>query len=188
MIHTIPKPYFVQKGAVLVVSLLILLVMTIISVTAMQSTVMEEKMAGNSKELNMAFHAAEAAAREGETWLSAQIQPPIVSSTGCGANCLVWDSYRGATALFSTSGTNSYTVDALWNNARTSALSLSGMVNSPPLFVIELTDILRDSQNLGHQQDLALNSFRSIYSVTSRSTGGAGLARSFIQTSFAKRF
>lgn len=48
------------------VSLLILLVMTLLGVTAMQSTTMDEKMAGNMRDLGIALQAAESALREGE--------------------------------------------------------------------------------------------------------------------------
>ncbi|MEJ2108265.1 MAG: PilX N-terminal domain-containing pilus assembly protein [Acidiferrobacteraceae bacterium] len=49
-----------QEGAVLVIGLIILVVMTILGITAMQSTVVEEKMAGNFKDKDVAFRAAEA--------------------------------------------------------------------------------------------------------------------------------
>ena len=58
-----------QQGAALAVSLIILLLMTLIAVTGMQTTTLEEKMAGNSRDRNLAFQAAESALRQGETWL-----------------------------------------------------------------------------------------------------------------------
>ncbi len=50
-----------QQGAVLAVSLIILLVMSVIGLSAMRSTILEEKMAGNYRNNNIAFQAAEAA-------------------------------------------------------------------------------------------------------------------------------
>jgi type IV pilus assembly protein PilX len=50
-----------QSGAVLIISLIILLVLTIIGVTAMRSATLEEKMAANSMNHNVTFHAAESA-------------------------------------------------------------------------------------------------------------------------------
>ena len=41
-----------QRGAVLVVALLMLLIMTVLGVTAMQMSRMEERMAGNSRDIN----------------------------------------------------------------------------------------------------------------------------------------
>ncbi|MCK5832023.1 MAG: pilus assembly PilX N-terminal domain-containing protein [Methylococcales bacterium] len=48
-----------QKGAVLVVSLLFLLIMTILGVSTMSTNVLEEKMVGNSRQLRIAFQAAD---------------------------------------------------------------------------------------------------------------------------------
>lgn len=48
-----------QSGAVLVMSLVILLVLTIIGVAAMRTSSLEERMAGNIQEATHAFQAAE---------------------------------------------------------------------------------------------------------------------------------
>jgi len=58
-----------QRGAVLVVSLIILLIMTIIGVSSMKNTTLEERMAGNMRDQNLAFQSAEAALIEGENFL-----------------------------------------------------------------------------------------------------------------------
>jgi len=55
-----------QQGAVLVVSMLVLLVMTMIGLAAVQTNVLQEKMAGNMLDKNMAFQAAEAGLRAAE--------------------------------------------------------------------------------------------------------------------------
>lgn len=59
-----------QTGAVLVVSLLILLVMTVLGVAAMGTTTLQERMANNNRQQQVAFQAAEAALRAGETYLA----------------------------------------------------------------------------------------------------------------------
>jgi len=48
-----------QRGAVLIVSLILLVVMTLLGVTSMNSTSLEEKMAANSQETTRAFQIAE---------------------------------------------------------------------------------------------------------------------------------
>jgi len=55
-----------QRGAALVVSLIILLIMTLIGISSMQGTNMDEKMVGNMRDREIALQAAEAALREGE--------------------------------------------------------------------------------------------------------------------------
>ncbi len=56
-----------QSGAVLIVSLIILLLLTLLGVTSIRTTTMEEKMAGNMRNRDLAFQAAESALREAET-------------------------------------------------------------------------------------------------------------------------
>ncbi|CAA0114932.1 pilus assembly PilX family protein [Zhongshania aliphaticivorans] len=59
-----------QRGAALIVSLIFLLILTIVSAASMQSATLQERMAGNAKDINLAFQAAEAALREAEAQLS----------------------------------------------------------------------------------------------------------------------
>lgn len=49
-----------QHGAALVMSLIILLILTILGISAMGTSSLEQKMAGNMQEQNRAFQAAEA--------------------------------------------------------------------------------------------------------------------------------
>lgn len=58
-----------QCGAVLIIALVFLLLLTIIGVGAMRSAVLQERMAGNFRDLNVAFQAAEAAVRAAERYL-----------------------------------------------------------------------------------------------------------------------
>lgn len=58
-----------QSGIALITGLIFLVLLTIIGVTAMQTTMLEERMAGNLRDENLAFQAAEAALRAGESYL-----------------------------------------------------------------------------------------------------------------------
>ncbi len=69
----------VQKGAVLAVSLLILLIMTIIGVSAMQTTTLEERMAGNLLDQRIAFQTAEAALRVAEDQIESLVAYPTAT-------------------------------------------------------------------------------------------------------------
>ncbi len=53
-----------QHGAVLIVALLFLVILTLLGLTAMSGTMMEERMSGNSRDMNVALQAAEAALRD----------------------------------------------------------------------------------------------------------------------------
>ena len=67
MVNTMNTVIKSQSGAVLVISLIMLLALTIIGITSTNVTGLQEKMAANSKESNLAFQAAEATLRYVET-------------------------------------------------------------------------------------------------------------------------
>lgn len=70
------------------ISLIILLLMTIIGVSAMQSTTLQEKMAGNLRDSNIAFQAAESALRDAENSLFSTTTLPTFSSSCANGFCL----------------------------------------------------------------------------------------------------
>ena len=59
-----------QQGAALVVSLIILLMLTVVGLSAIRDSGIQERMAGNSRDMNTAFQAAELALREAEAYLT----------------------------------------------------------------------------------------------------------------------
>jgi type IV pilus assembly protein PilX len=77
-----------QRGAILIVALIFLLVMTVLILASMRGTVMQERMASNLYDRSLAFQAAEAALREGERFVLENAPKPTAAS-GCDAqgNC-----------------------------------------------------------------------------------------------------
>ncbi|MDG2035284.1 MAG: PilX N-terminal domain-containing pilus assembly protein, partial [Pseudomonadales bacterium] len=61
-----------QSGAVLVVSLVMLLILTLIGISGMSSVTLEEKMVSNMQNANKSFQGAEAALNECEMFLRDQ--------------------------------------------------------------------------------------------------------------------
>jgi type IV pilus assembly protein PilX len=61
-----------QKGVVLIVALIMLVVMTLLGLTSIRMVLQEERMAGNTFDRSLAFQAAEAALRDGEAAALAQ--------------------------------------------------------------------------------------------------------------------
>jgi len=55
-----------ERGVALVTALVFLLLLTVIGVTAMRTATVQERMAGNARDRNVAFQAAEETLREGE--------------------------------------------------------------------------------------------------------------------------
>ena len=73
-----------QQGAILVISLILLLVMTVLGLAAMQVSRMEERMAGNQRDRNIAFQGAEAGLRDAETRIRDMVaRPDTCASAPC---------------------------------------------------------------------------------------------------------
>src|SRR5262245_53024710 len=58
-----------QTGAALMMALIFLILMTLLGAAAMRGSALQEQMAGNSRDWNLAFQASEAALREAENFL-----------------------------------------------------------------------------------------------------------------------
>lgn len=59
-----------QQGAVLIVALVLLLVLTVLGTAGLQDTTLEERMSGNFRDYSTALQAAETALRVGEVGIS----------------------------------------------------------------------------------------------------------------------
>jgi type IV pilus assembly protein PilX len=73
-----------QSGMALIVSLVFLLLLTLLGVSAMQTASLQEKMAGSVSLRNQSFQAAEAVLRLGES----SIQTSTFALAACGTPCL----------------------------------------------------------------------------------------------------
>lgn len=79
-----------QRGSALIIALVFLLIMTLIGTTAMQGTSQQENMAGNMRDRNLAFQAAEAALRAGERDALATANPLLPPQVPAPNNTGVW--------------------------------------------------------------------------------------------------
>lgn len=164
-----------QKGAVLIVSLIVLLVLTLISVTAMQTTSLEEKMAGNMRNKNLAFQAAEAALRAGEGYLS-------------GATL---DSFNGTNGLYqpSTGSQQRWEIVDWYTPANVRTYdegSDGGDLNdlaSMPTYIIEELSV---DPPPGGSVEAATVHDDKLYRVTSRGVGGTANAMVMLQSVFRR--
>lgn len=66
-----PRGRRAQQGMALIVSLVFLMLLSMLGLSSMQNTTMQERMAGNQRDRLMAFEAAEAALREAERQVDA---------------------------------------------------------------------------------------------------------------------
>lgn len=185
--HTssIPSLRSAQRGAVLVVSLVMLAVLTMLGVSGLMSTSLEEKMAGNARDRNVSFQVTESGLRDSETWIAtrtAEPDPDASASEGVyEAGALPADLAAQTEAWWNANATEF--------GADTGAAPLSG-VAAQPRYTIEYRAFVRDSFDMGFGPPTG----RTFYTVTARGTGaqtdagGSGITISVLQTRYAKRF
>lgn len=63
------KNYRRQSGAVVIIGLIILLILTLLMLTSVRVSILQERMAANMRNQNIAFQAAESALREAESFI-----------------------------------------------------------------------------------------------------------------------
>jgi len=183
-----PKPSD-QSGAVLVVSLLLLLVMTVLALGASQATRMQERMAGNARDVDLAFQSAEAGLRAGERFIdnSALTSAPVACSS---APCDVYELGVLTEAANLTYEDHAFASDEWWAaHAKTYAASDTiggdGLAVREPQFYIEELEEVTDSLTI---PPTGPPPSRMYYRITSRAAGGTESAQVVLQSTFARRF
>lgn len=71
-----------QRGMVLVMTLVLLLILTILASASMEVSTLQERIAGNTRDTTSAFQAAEAAVRNAERYLESATIGPFNGSDG----------------------------------------------------------------------------------------------------------
>jgi type IV pilus assembly protein PilX len=169
-----------QSGAALIVSLLLLLVLTVLGVVMMQTSRMQERMAGNTRDLNMALQGAEAGLRYGEAVVSAYTGLP--DTTGS-IPCTVCQQGTLPVAIYDPAQ-----FDWLANAQKYGTGTIKAVLSPPlaivPRYTIEDAGFQPYSLNTGQGDDDG----RDFYQVTSYSTGLSGKAAIVLQSTYARTF
>lgn len=183
-----------QQGTALVLALVFLLLMTILAVTALNRSSLEEKMAGNLKDQHTAFQAAEAALRDAENFLGTS-NPPKTSfvaactnglcATAASASLPQWEQ-----VTWSNSSTNTRAY-----GTGTGATSLTGVAQAPRYIIEDIADppspttsSTAPSGSLGTGFGLPPPAVGGgdYYRITARGVGGTPAAQAMVQVIYAK--
>ena len=71
-----------ERGAAMVIALIMLLVLTLLATASARMTLLEERMTGNTQDRNIAFQAAEAGLRAGEDEAQVPVLPAFDANEG----------------------------------------------------------------------------------------------------------
>jgi type IV pilus assembly protein PilX len=167
-----------QSGAVLIVSLLLLLVLTVLGVVMMQTTRMQERMAGATRDLNMSLQGAESGLRYGESVVAAYTALPDTTGT---LPCTVCQKGTLPVAIYDPAQFN-------WTaNAQTygqAGLTSPTTLAANPRYTTEDLGFVPDSLDSGQE----VPDGRDFFQISALSTGASGLATTVLQSTYARRF
>jgi type IV pilus assembly protein PilX len=170
-----------QRGAVLVVSLILLLIMTVLALAASQNTRMQEKMSGNTRDSDLAFQASEAALRYSEEQVILKVPAPTL----CAAPpCVFYDvnvlpANPADLAVQGTVWWEQWGRQYRETAAGTTPPAALPKVARDPRAVIEK---VYETRNLDPASTLPVRIF---YRVTAHGTGGTETAEAVVQSTYA---
>lgn len=167
-----------ERGAALVIALLMLLVLTVLGIAAMNVTRLEERMAGNSRDINLAFQGAEAGLRDSEERIRLMASRPGNCSV---APCTVWSRDMPPIDLRN--------LPLSWWETNAREYGIAGAqeiaeVTRDPLIVTESLGFVPDSLSVGHGPPEG----RDFYKITSNSSGASDTANAVLETTYTRRF
>lgn len=170
-------------------ALVFLLLLTIIGIAALGTTSLEEKMAHNAKDRNLAFQSAESALLLGESWIAGQTDMPVFPNNSYGLYSLsstgtqVWDSVNWSGSSIVTYPNVPY---GTLNVAAGGAGSTLAEINTQPKYIIEyLAQVQNESASLEVDDPYR---WRHVMRVTARGTGGTDAAVVMNQSNFSWAF
>lgn len=158
-----------QNGSALIISLLFLLLLTVVGVTSMRNSTLEERMAGNLRDLNIAFQAAEAGLRVAEADLAA---PTLPTFTDGGAGGYYTAPAADAAPRWELAGTN-------WHDSGLSGFSQS---HAPPEYIVERLDpVVQPSVQFG-----SAGTSIQLYRITARGYGPSQDTVAILQANYRR--
>jgi type IV pilus assembly protein PilX len=165
-----------QSGAALIVSLIMLLLLTMIGIFAMRTGVMEEKMAANQIDRDIAFKAAEVALRAGEGTVLNWVNLPICSDNGA-SGCWTKQSMDPA----DTDATPWWLQqNAAWWAANGIASTQPQGAVSAPRYIIE--EVIKPGYANGAKPGGYVQGQPKFYRITSRGVGGSAQSVVLLQS------
>ena len=154
-----------QKGVVLPMVMIMMIILLVLSSAGMDDTLMQERMAGNLRDREAAFQAAEAALRAGEVWAQNNQSTALANAELPQRLAALWD---GASPAPSGTRTALYPVS--------SEIQLA----ADPVFYVAPPELLWANAGV----EVGVETPRYLYPVTARGVGGTDNAVVILRTLF----
>ncbi|MCB1644144.1 MAG: hypothetical protein KDI36_01760 [Pseudomonadales bacterium] len=173
-----------QQGVALFMSLVMLLILTILGLSSVQTTTLQERMARNARDTNLAFQAAESAIKDAEAYIETFNSLADFDAAGANSAGLYYD------AAYNEAGN--------WTNVNwtsgsgylTAATNITGVADQPKYIVEHVKTVIADEDKLNLDnigQDTG-SGRAQIFRITVYGTGGTSSAHVMIQSTYGRRF
>lgn len=176
-----------QRGAILVVSMLVLTVMTLLALGASQTLRMQERMATTLRDRDSAFQAAEAALRAGERVVGdpALTSPPTRCNSG---RCRIYE--RNTLGVSVATQSTDWWNERAWSYAGADSPSIGSPsqvdpIQQQPRYLIEEFAEITDALTISPQGPPPS---RMHYRITAMGQTRADTAQVILQSTYARRF
>ena len=160
-----------QSGAVLVLGLTMIMVLSVLVISSAKTTVLQQKMTSNLRDKELSFQAAESAIKAGESYLKDTAQEDLAGNFSGSGGLLLYDNDRSLAA------------EADWANLGSLEGQSLHQVNGKPVYIIEeLPGIEVEGDSLSIPRAVTSAHFR----ITSKSSGGTTTSSTVLQTMYKK--
>lgn len=176
-----------QQGAILVFCLIFLTVLTMMGVSGMESTTLEERMSANMVDKERAFNAADTALQAAEAWLITQDTQPITSTDG---STTVWGEDDPDALLDTTDGMYWWehaNVNGTWWTTNGDAPANVPVVATQPRYLIEEYKTVDTGQSIaigGGETTVP----RIFHRITAAGWGIANTTSAVVQATFVQTY
>lgn len=173
--------YKKQSGAVLVVSLVILIALTLLVLSTTHSTLMQEKMTSAARDGHISFEVAESGVKDAEAVIESLAGISSFNDDGTGGR---YSENNGPADVFA---------DAVWVDSKTSVASTSTTGTVLSRYYIEHLGMYSVEEDLsgvnvtGYGETTGGGNVHG-FKIVSRSTGADGNTKRFIVSYYGKRF
>ncbi len=169
-----------QRGAILAVSLIILLIMTVLGVSTMRSTSLEERMAANKRDRSLSFQAAEIGLRDAE-----QYSEETVTT----------EPFNGSSGLYGLDDAEpDYAAAATWSGTDPDSVAAGAVygTSAAPRYVIKQIGLIEAQDGSlavgGGYGTLDSTGDVTVFKITARGQGASDATQSLVRSHYGKDY
>jgi len=173
-----------QDGVVLFMCMVMLLLLTVLGISSVQTTSLQQRMARNANDTNLAFQAAESALRDGEDFLETINALIDFDAANAENNGFYYENSPGTDPNWKSldwSGSDGF---------REGETTITGVEVQPKYILEHVKTVISDADalNLDNIGQDTGSGRTQIFRVTARGTGGSATAQVMIQGTYGRRF